>query len=62
MSSKPTAEKIEKPTVKLIHSSYQPSKAELNEDLRVPVTFEKAVKSLVSPVKIEFVKSPKELA
>ena len=50
--------------VKIIHPSYQPSRAELKEDLRIPApaTFEQAVKALVSPVKIEYVKSPKELA
>ena len=62
MSSKPTAEKIEKPTVKVVQPSYQPSRKELRQDLRINATFEEVIKGMVAPVKIEYVKSPKELA
>ena len=48
--------------VKIVHPSYQPSRAELREDLRIPATFDQAIKALVSPVKVEYVKSPEELA
>ncbi len=47
--------------VKIVHPSYQPSRAELREDLRLPATFDQAIKALVRPVKIEYVKSPEEL-
>ena len=41
--------------VEIIHPSYQPSVAELREDLRINATFEEAVKALVQPVKIRYV-------
>ena len=51
----------EKPhTVKVVHPSYQPSRIELREDVRVKVSFKQAVVALGKPVKIEYVKSPKE--
>ena len=46
-------------TVELVHPSYQPSKAELEEDLPVDVIFEEAVQALVRPVKVRYVKHPK---
>ena len=39
--------------------SYQPTAAELREDLRVNATFEEAVKSVVQPVKVRYVKLKK---
>ena len=45
--------------VELVHPSYQPSKAELAEDLRVDATFEEAVQALVRPVKVCYVKHPR---
>ena len=47
--------------VKVIHPSYQPSRAELLDDVRVKASFKQAIKALGKPVKIEYVKSPKEL-
>lgn len=41
--------------VELLHPSYQPSKAELEEDLRVDATFEEAVQALAQPVKVRYV-------
>ena len=41
-----------KPTLQVPDPSYQPSRAELREDLRLKGTFEEAVKALVKPVKI----------
>ena len=55
-----TAESREKPAeppvVKLVHPSYQPSKAELEEDLRVEESFDEAVQALVRPVRVRYVR------
>ena len=40
-------------------SDYQPSKAELEEDMRVGATFEEAVDALTKPVTIRYIASPK---
>ena len=45
--------------VEIVHSSYQPSKAELEEDMRIDATFEDAIKALVSPARIRYIKRPK---
>ena len=45
-------------TVEIVQSSYQPSKAELEEDMRVEATFEEAVDALTQPVKIDYVDRP----
>ena len=39
--------------VEIAQSAYQPSKAELEEDLRVDASFEDALDALVMPVKIK---------
>jgi len=44
----------EKPTVRVKHSQYQPSKAELAADLRVSASFDQAVNALARRVKIEY--------
>ena len=49
----------EPPVLELVHPSYQPSKAELEEDLRVDATFEEAMQALAQPVKIRYIKQPK---
>lgn len=41
--------------VEIIHPSYQPSAAELREDLRLEGTFEDAIKALVRPAKVRYV-------
>ena len=46
----------EPPVVDLVHSSYQPSKAELEEDLRVDETFDEAVQALAQPAKVRYVR------
>ena len=38
--------------VKIVRDTYQPSKAELEEDLRVDATFDEAVRALARPVEI----------
>ena len=50
--------KQKKRKVKIVDSSYQPSKAELNEDVRVLASFTEAVDALVKPVEIEYIERP----
>lgn len=40
-------------TVRLIDHSYEPSRAELNEDLRVDATFEEIAKAVTRTLKVE---------
>ena len=47
MTTKPT-----KPTVQVVHQSYQPSKAELDADLRIKSTFKQAIQALIRPARI----------
>lgn len=46
------------PEVHIVCPSYQPSKAELEEDVRVNATFEEAVQALTLPVRIRYVPRP----
>ena len=46
------SKKPELPVVDLPEETYQPSVAELREPIRLPGTFEDAIKALVSPVKV----------
>ena len=46
----------ERPVVEVVKPSYQPSKADLEADLRVPATFKDAIKALVRPVKIRYIR------
>ena len=41
--------------IELPHHSYQPSVAELNEDIRVDASFEELVKAVLQPAKIRYV-------
>lgn len=41
--------------VEIVHPTYQPSKAELEEDVRVEATFDEAVDALTRPVSIRYV-------
>ena len=52
-------EKPEPRTVEIPEQSYQPSVAELNEDIRVGETFDDAVRALASPVNVRPVPVPK---
>ena len=45
--------------VKVVDSSYQPSKVELEEDMRVNATFNEAVTALTRSVKIEYMDRPR---
>ena len=44
--------------VDIVKPTYQFSKAELNEDVRVNATFEEAVNALTPPVEINFAPRP----
>ena len=46
--------------VEVAHPSYQPSKAELEEDMRVNASFEEAVDALTRPVRMRYVKNPSQ--
>lgn len=48
------------PTVKLVSSSYQPTKAELAQDLRVDATLEELGKAVTRTVNVEFYKPKRE--
>lgn len=47
-----------RPTVEVVEPAYQPSKAELEADLRVDATFKQAVTALGRDVVIKHVKKP----
>ena len=49
-----------RPTVEVVNPRYQPSKAELEADLRVNATFEESVKALTRPVNIRYIPRPKK--
>ena len=53
------ADGSKKPVVEIAHSTYQPSKAKLEADLRVEATFDEAVEALTKPVDIRCVTRPK---
>lgn len=55
-----TKQKQKPETVDIVHPSYQPNAAELREDLRIPATFDEAVGALAKPVRVNYVKSPRE--
>jgi hypothetical protein len=55
---KPTKPKPQE--IELIDPSYQPSAAELAEDLRVDATFEDLAAMVARPVKIRYVKPPRK--
>lgn len=44
--------KLEPRTIEVSDRTYQPSRKELREDLRLKGTFEEAMKALVQPVKV----------
>ena len=55
MKSKAKQEPLEPQIIELPHHSYQPSVAELNEDMRVDASFEELVKAVLRPAKIRYV-------
>ena len=44
--------------VEIVRPDYQPSRAELNEDMRVEASFDEAVDALTKPVNIRYVEKP----
>ena len=55
--------KPDPPEVEIVHPSYQPSRAELREDLRMGSTwedFERAAQALVRPVSIRYIRHPRK--
>ena len=55
MANQTQPDKPEPRIVELPHYTYQPSVAELNEDMRVDATFAELVKAVLQPVKIRYV-------
>ena len=53
MNTKPEPRPVE-----IVRETYQPSKAELDADMRVDATFDEAVKALAEPVTIRRVVRP----
>ncbi len=45
--------KKKRPEVRLKPNTYQPNMAELEADMRVKSSFDKAIKSLVTPVEVK---------
>jgi len=56
MANQTKQDKPEPRIIELPHHSYQPSVAELNEDMRVDASFEELVKAVLQPAKIRYVK------
>ncbi|MCY4304398.1 MAG: hypothetical protein OXC62_06410 [Aestuariivita sp.] len=48
----------EPPTVRIPVREYQPSKKELESDMRVNASFKEALKALCQPVKVKRVEKP----
>lgn len=48
----------EHPTIELVKDTYQPTKAELEEDMRVEADFEELARALVQPVNIRSIERP----
>lgn len=46
--------------VEIVRKSYQPSKAELDEDMRIDASPEEAARRLVEPVDIRHISRPKK--
>ena len=46
-------------TVELVRTSYQPTKREKEEDLRVDASFEEIVDAVLSPVDIRWIDKPR---
>ena len=52
--------KLKPRKLKLVKSSYQPSKAELEEDVRVDAAFDELIGVMLQPVKIEWIDKPEK--
>ena len=47
-------------TVEMVRSDYQPSKAELEEDVSIDSSFEELMQAAVEPVEIKYIPRPKK--
>ena len=47
-------------TVEIVRSDYQPSKAELEEDVSIDTSFEDLARVVTEPVKIKYIPRPKK--
>ena len=47
-------------TVEIVRSDYQPSRAELEEDMSIDASFEGLIQSVAEPVKIKYILRPKK--
>ena len=58
-SNLPMTDKPKLRDVEIVRPVYQPSKAELEEDMRVDATFDEAVDALTRPVRVRYIDRPK---
>ena len=47
------------PTIELVKDAYQPTKAELENDVRVEAEFEELARALVQPVNVRWISKPR---
>ncbi len=47
-------------TVELVKHTYQPTKAELEEEFPVDVSFEELTKAMVQPIKVRWIDRPRK--
>ena len=52
-------QKRKRRTIEIVRSTYQPTKAELEADIRIDATPEEIARSLCQPVKISYIDKPK---
>ena len=53
--------KQQKPrAVEVVRSDYQPSKAEMEEDVRIDCSFEELAQMVTEPVEIKYISRPKK--
>lgn len=57
MKKKPAPQK--RRTVEIVRSDYQPSQAELKEDVSIDASFEELMQAAVEPVEIKTIPRPK---
>lgn len=58
MKEKPPPKKPR--TAEIVRSDYQPSKAELEEDVSIDTSFEELMQAAVEPVEIKYIPRPKK--
>ena len=50
---------VKKREVEIVRPDYQPSKAELDTDMRVEASFDEAIEALCQPVQIKYIDEPR---